>query len=122
MFKNRMAKDDDNFLELTEEQKAATIPYYVHRGMLYKISQQSRRWFIAWLVTFVLFAGYVFYNASFETYVYTQDYNADQAPQTAVMNNGTGTVNYNGSKDQAGGADQSTQNQPEQPNETVPNL
>ena len=73
------------------------------------------------ILLIVIFAGYVFYNAQFETIVYEQDAQYETAVTTSVLNNGTGDVKFNAeSASENNGAGQEEQQQ--EPAENVPDL
>lgn len=59
----------------TCKENRATIPYLVHEGAMARLERVNRRWFIAWLITFVLFigciAGFIWYESQFEDAVTT---------------------------------------------------
>lgn len=59
---------------MSEEQKAVSIPYFVHEGEMTRMERLNRRWFIAFLTVlimlFVTNAGWVIYENQFETYTY----------------------------------------------------
>ena len=59
---------------LTEEQKSASVPYYMHEGEMYRLERLNKRWFVCFLIVlgmlFVTNAGWVIYEHQFETYSY----------------------------------------------------
>lgn len=61
------------------EKKVADVPYIVHEAEMARMERVNKRWFIAWLVTFVLLVGCVtgffWYEAQFveEENTITQD-------------------------------------------------
>ena len=42
------------FDKLNNEQKAASIPYYLHEGEMFRLERLNKRWFIAFLIVLVM--------------------------------------------------------------------
>ena len=61
------------------ENKVADVPYIVHEAEMARMERVNKRWFWAWLLTFVLLvgcvAGFIWYEAQFveEENTITQD-------------------------------------------------
>lgn len=61
------------------ENKVADVPYIVHEAEMARMERVNKRWFLAWLLTFVLLvgcvAGFIWYEAQFveEENTITQD-------------------------------------------------
>lgn len=53
------------------------IPYIVHEGEMARMERANKRWFTAWLITFLLLvgcvAGFIWYESQFEETSVTQD-------------------------------------------------
>lgn len=62
---------------MDEQKKPESVPYTVYEAEMARKDKANRRWFIAWLITFLFlvggFVGFVFYEAQFEDTVVTQD-------------------------------------------------
>ena len=60
-----------------------TIDYTVHESIMARMERANKRWFIAWLVTFLLLCscvgGFIWYEAQFEDTVITAEQTADGA-------------------------------------------
>lgn len=58
-----------------------TIDYTVHESIMARMERANKRWFIAWLVTFLLLCacvgGFIWYEAQFEDTVITAEQTAD---------------------------------------------
>lgn len=104
---------------LSEEQKAVTIPYYIHEGEMYRAERANKRWFIAFLVVltmlFVTNAGWVVYENQFQDYYLQQE--VDTGNGAAVVA-GIGDANYG--EDQTSGTGAGAENKPEKSNENLP--
>lgn len=54
-----------------EEDKVGPIPRYYHEAETARMERANKRWFVAWLVTFILLvgcvAGFLWYEAQWET-------------------------------------------------------
>lgn len=61
------------------ENKVADVPYIVHEAEMARMERVNKRWFWAWLLTFILLvgcvAGFIWYEAQFveEENTITQD-------------------------------------------------
>lgn len=81
--------------KLSEEQKREPMPYYQHEIEMARISLQSKRWFIAFLIVLFLFvgtnAGWIIYESSFETYSVDQEVDTGNGDAYVA---GVGDVNY----------------------------
>ena len=83
---------------LSDEQKTATIPYYVHEYAMYRMDRLNRRWFIAFLLVlcmlFVTNAGWIIYENQFEDVRIVQEADTDSGGNNYL--NGTGEMWLNG--------------------------
>ena len=74
------------------------IPYYVHEGEMNRLERVNKRWFICFIVAFVMLfatnAGWIIYESQFETVSYEQQAHYDTPVDTSILNNGTGSVYY----------------------------
>lgn len=54
-----------------------TIDYTVHESIMARMERVNKRWFIAWLITFILLCccvgGFIWYESSYEDVVVTQE-------------------------------------------------
>lgn len=52
------------------KKQVESVPYIVHEGEMARAERDKKRWFIAWIVTFVLFlaswAGFLCYESQWE--------------------------------------------------------
>lgn len=119
-------KEDDTMSDketiyggLNEQQKTASLPYYVHEGEMTRMERVNRRWFIAFLVVLVMLfatnAGWIVYESQFETYEVEQD--IDTGIGSAYVA-GVGDVNYGQNQTSSEGA--SAQEQQPEPAEDLP--
>ena len=80
---------------LSKEEKAVSIPYYVHEWEMFRMERMNKRWFIAFLIVLaMLFAtniGWVIYESQFVEEVITQE--VDTGDGAAVVS-GTGDAIY----------------------------
>lgn len=85
------------FEGLDTEQKAVSIPYYVHEGEMARVERLNKRWFIAFLIVLLmLFAsniGWIVYEHQFETYMIQQDVDTGEG---YTLLTGIGDVNQYG--------------------------
>ena len=60
----------------TCKESRKTVSYYVFEGEMVRMERMCHRWFIAWLITFVLLvctvAGFVWYESQWEEVVTTE--------------------------------------------------
>jgi hypothetical protein len=120
------SKEKMGFEALSEEQKAVTIPYYLHEGEMTRMERLNKRWFISFLIALVMLfasnAGWIIYESQFETYSYEQEAHSDQSYAVALLNTGEGSLMYNGNGGEAAGYGASAEDQHQQSDEAVPNL
>jgi len=66
-----------------ENETPKTIDYTVHESIMARMERSNKRWFIAWLITFLLLCacvgGFIWYEAQFEDTVITAEQTADGA-------------------------------------------
>jgi hypothetical protein len=78
-----------------------SIPYYVHEDDLNREEHHSKRFFIAWLITFIALiltnVGWLVYESRYEDVV-TETYTAETDQGGAAIANGDGSVTYGESK------------------------
>ena len=72
--------------------QAEPVPYIVHEGEMARQERDKKRWFIAWLITFILFiaswAGFLWYESQWEVVETYQEVEQEA--------NGNGTNNFIG--------------------------
>ena len=60
-----------------DNDKPKTIDYFVHESVMDRMERINKRWFITWLITFLLLCGcvggFIWYEAQFEDTVISQD-------------------------------------------------
>lgn len=60
------------------------VPYIAYESELARMERVNRRWFIAWLITFLLLVGcvtgFIWYEAQFEETTVTQDVDTGDGP------------------------------------------
>lgn len=109
------------YSQLSEEQKAVSIPYYIHEGEMERMTRVNKRLWIALIIVILLFvgtnAGWIIYENQYQTYYVQQE--VDTGNGSAYVS-GVGDVSYGESKTDSASA--SAENQPEQPNEAVPDV
>lgn len=85
---------DENF----EIDNVGPIPRYYHEAEMSRQERNTKRWFIAWLITFVLFiaswTGFIFYEKQFTDEVWT--FEATTEGEGNAIANGNGEVYYYG--------------------------
>lgn len=108
----------------TEDQKVATVPFFVHEATVERLERLNKRWFIFALIVFIALiatnAGWIVYESQYETYYYSQEAQTDNAPAITLLNTGEGDINYDQGKTSAPGTGQ--ENQLQQSDETVPEV
>ena len=75
------------------------VPYFVHEDDMNRIEHHSKRWFIAWIITFIALIltniGWTIYESQYQDVV-TETYTADTDRGGTAIANGNGSVTYNG--------------------------
>lgn len=93
----------DMYGTLTEEQKAAQIPYYVHEGEMNRMDRLNKRGFIAFLIVLVMLfvtnAGWIIYENQFQDEIITETYTATTDQGGTAIAHGEGDLNYYGDSD-----------------------
>ena len=83
---------------LDDQQKAATIPYYVHEGEMTRLERINKRWFAAFLVVLVMLfvtnAAWIWYENQFEEIRIEQEGSTDSGGSNYF--NGTGELSIYG--------------------------
>ena len=110
--------------QYTEDQKVATVPFFVHEATVERLERVNKRWFVFALIVFIALiatnAGWIVYESQYETYYYSQEAQTDNAPAITLLNTGEGDINYDQGKTSAPGTGQ--ENQLQQSDETVPEV
>ena len=74
-----------------------TIDFTVHESIMARMERANKRWFIAWLVTFLLLCacvgGFIWYEAQFEDIKMTQEATTDGGGD-AIVNGAAGDLYY----------------------------
>lgn len=121
-----MTEKKTTFEKLNEEQRAVSIPYYLHEGEMTRLERLNKKWFIAFLVVLVMLfvtnGAWVVYEMQYETYYYSQEARSDNATATALLNTGEGDVTYYGNEGKTNVACSGQENQQQQPNEAMPDM
>lgn len=102
-----MSEKKTAYEQLTDEQKAVQIPYYVHEGEMTRLDRINCRLWIALIVVILLLVGtnvaWVIYESQFQDEVYT--YEVQQDSGDGGQNTYTGNTvkimggDYNGEAD-----------------------
>jgi len=110
--------------QYTEDQKVATVPFFIHEATVERLERLNKRWFIFALIVFIALiatnAGWIVYESQYETYYYSQEAQTDNAPAITLLNTGEGDINYGQGKTSSPGTSQ--EDQLPQPDETVPKV
>lgn len=60
-----------------EERRPDSVPYIAHESEMTRMERVNKRWFVAWLITFILLvgcvAGFIYYESQFEPVETWQD-------------------------------------------------
>lgn len=92
---NRRSNNMDENLEIDN---VGPIPRYYHEAEMARQERNTKRWFIAWIITFVLFiaswTGFIFYEKQFTDEVWT--FEATTEGEGNAIANGNGEVYYYG--------------------------
>ena len=117
-----MTEKKTTFEKLNDEQRAVSIPYYLHEGEMTRLERLNKKWFIAFLVVLVMLfvtnGAWVVYEMQYQTYYVSQDVDTGNGP--AVLN-GTGRMTYygEGTSSYTGEGEAGEQ---EQPDEAMPEM
>lgn len=69
------------FDKLNAEQKAVSIPYYLHEGEMFRLERLNKRWFIAFLIVLVMLfvtnGAWVIYEMQYKDEVWTYEVQQD---------------------------------------------
>lgn len=91
------------FDKLNNEQKAASIPYYLHEGEMFRLERLNKRWFIAFLIVLVMLfvtnGAWIIYEMQYEDVVTTETYTATTDAGGAAVAYGEGDINIYGQSD-----------------------
>lgn len=83
---------------IKEEDKVGPIPRYYHEAEMARMERVNTRWFIVWILTFILFlaswTGFIIYEKQFTDEVWTFEANTEGAGNAIA--NGNGEVYYYG--------------------------
>lgn len=89
---------EENAVLIREEDNVGPIQRYYYEADMARMERANKRWFYAWLITFILLvgcvAGFIWYESQFEDVVYTVESQTDTGG-TAIAN-ATGEVTFNG--------------------------
>lgn len=81
-----------------EEKRPESVPYIVHESEMTRMERVNKRWFVAWLITFILLvgcvAGFLWYEAQYVEETVTEKYEANADDGGTAIANGSGEVNY----------------------------
>ena len=76
------------------------VPYFMHEEILTRQEINTRRFFIAWLITFIALVvtnvGWIWYESQFEEVVMTQEASTDGGGNATINGSATGDINYYG--------------------------
>ena len=112
--------------ELTDEQKAAQIPVYLHDREMARAEHDKRGWktaaFVELAIIVIMIVAFFIYESQFDTYSYEQEARYDSEVQTSILNNGTGRVTYNGNGSEAESEGTGQEDQQPEPNEGMPEM
>lgn len=88
------------FDKLNAEQKAVSIPYYLHEGEMFRLERLNKRWFIAFLIVLVMLfvtnGAWIIYENTFEDVTTTETYTATTEAGGNAVAYGTGGIYFNG--------------------------
>jgi hypothetical protein len=79
-----------------------SIPYFVHEGEMTRMERQSKRWFTAWLITFLMLicaVVFIIYRETAYEDVVTETYTAETDLGGTAIANGNGEVTVYGEGD-----------------------
>ena len=69
------------FDKLNDEQKAVSIPYYLHEGEMFRLERLNTRWFIAFLIVLVMLfvtnGAWVIYEMNYKDEIWTYEVQQD---------------------------------------------
>ena len=71
------------------------VQYYVHEGVMARMERSNKRWFIAWLITFVLLVGCVCFFFWRESQFETKE-TTTTTTEVEQETNGEGSNNFYG--------------------------
>lgn len=80
------------------KKQAEPVPWIVYQADMARGERASKRWFIAWLITFIILlgviTGVVWYESQFERTVTTETYTSESDDGGIAIVNRDGTVTY----------------------------
>ena len=107
--------------ELTDEQKAAQIPVYLHDREMARAEHDKKCWqrafFAALLIIVLMIVGFFIYETQYMTYQIDQD--IDTQDGTSVVS-GVGGITYG--EDTSKNKNPGQENQQPEPDETMPEM
>lgn len=117
------------FDKLNAEQKAVSIPYYLHEGEMFRLERLNKRWFIAFLIVLVMLfvtnGAWIAHEMQYKDEMWT--YEIQQDSGEGGTNNYTDNVvrfvggeNYAEADSENSGKTAGAENQQQQLNQTMP--
>lgn len=89
---------DEQEVVIQEEDNVGPIQRYYYEADMARMERANKRWFYAWLITFILLigcvSGFIWYESQFEDIVYTVESQTDSGGPAIA--NATGEVYFNG--------------------------
>lgn len=87
---------------MENEIRPESVPYIVHESEMARMERVNKRWFIAWIITFILLigcvAGFIWYEAQFEEISMTQEATTDGGGDAVVNGVASGDIYYGASE------------------------
>ena len=107
------------FDKLNNEQKAVSIPYYLHEGEMFRLERLNKRWFIAFLIVLVMLfvtnVAWIIHEMQYKDEVWTYEIQQDSG-EGGTNTYTDNTVRFIGGDDNA---EADSQNNGEAPSEEV---
>ena len=107
------------FDKLNNEQKAVSIPYYLHEGEMFRLERLNKRWFIAFLIVLVMLfvtnGAWIIHEMQYKDEVWTYEIQQDSG-EGGTNTYTDNTVRFIGGDDNA---EADSQNNGEAPSEEV---
>ena len=111
---------------LSDQEKAISIPYYVHEAEMYRVERLNKRWFISFLIVLImLFASnvaWVIYENQFETFSYEIQQDSGQGGNNTYTGNTLRMVggDFYGETSDPGNGPEASENNEQPVAETLP--
>ena len=107
------------FDKLNNEQKAVSIPYYLHEGEMFRLERLNKRWFIAFLIVLVMLfvtnGAWIIHEMQYKDEAWTYEIQQDSG-EGGTNTYTDNTVRFIGGDDNA---EADSQNNGEAPSEEV---